>query len=112
VDLLPDVPREVLRERLVELAGRPGAPGVLRIFGEQVPRRVLAAAARQAGLGEENPSAGSLSRAHRHELIEALKGLDVPVHGTLGWEQAEVTAGGLALSEVSPMTLEVTRCPG
>jgi predicted flavoprotein YhiN len=47
-----------------------------------------------------------------HLLVDALKGLLVPVSGTLGWDEAEVTGGGLALSEVDPHTLEVRRHPG
>ena len=59
----------------------------------------MAAFLAQAGLAED---AGhqTLGRAKRHELIEALKGLEVPISGTLGFDQAEVTTGGLALRHV------------
>jgi hypothetical protein len=36
----------------------------------------------------------------------------LPVSGTLGYEKAEVTAGGIELSEVDPGTLESRTCPG
>jgi hypothetical protein len=34
------------------------------------------------------------------------------VTGTLGYEKAEVTAGGVRLDEVNPATLESRRMPG
>ena len=116
LDLLPAIEREDLRAALLAAAGLPGAPRLAaalpRLVGEPPPRRLLAAAARQAGLSDDNPRANDLPRAARHELIEALKGLRVPVDGTLGWDKAEVTAGGLDLGAVDPGTLRVKGRPG
>ena len=36
----------------------------------------------------------------------------MPVIGTRGYNHAEVTAGGVALSELSPRTMESRVCPG
>jgi predicted flavoprotein YhiN len=36
----------------------------------------------------------------------------MPVQGTLGYEKAEATAGGVELSEVNPSTLESRKAPG
>jgi predicted flavoprotein YhiN len=38
--------------------------------------------------------------------------LHVPVSGSLGFEKAEVTSGGVALDELNPETLESRRQPG
>jgi predicted flavoprotein YhiN len=53
-----------------------------------------------------------LSRDERHRLVGVLKGLRLPVAGTLGFAKAEVTSGGVALDEVDPETLESRRQPG
>jgi predicted flavoprotein YhiN len=45
-------------------------------------------------------------------LIEILVARELPVDGTLGYEKAEVTAGGVTLSEVNPSTLESRIVPG
>ena len=89
-----------------------GAPRVSRALEHGLPRRLWAAVAAQAGLGEPDPRANAVSRERRHALVEALKGLRVPISGTLGFEMAEVTAGGLALSEVDPGSLRVRARPG
>lgn len=111
IDLCPTLERELLRTRLIEAAGRPGSPRLARALDGDLPRRLIDAACRQAGL-EPNPLAASITKPQRHALVEALKGLDVPITGTLGFDLAEVTAGGLALHEVSPATMEVRAHPG
>jgi hypothetical protein len=36
----------------------------------------------------------------------------VPIHGTLGWDKAEVTGGGLALDAVDRGSMQVKGHPG
>ena len=44
--------------------------------------------------------------------MQAVKRLRVPVRGTLGFEKAEVTAGGVSLDEVDSRTMESKLVPG
>ena len=53
-----------------------------------------------------------LSRDERRRLVGAVKELSLPITGTLGFEKAEVTSGGVALAEVDPKTLESRLVPG
>jgi hypothetical protein len=109
LDLVPALEREALRAALIAAAGAKGAPHLVSVLqnlaetaGHDAPaRRLLSAVANQAGLAE-NPAANALTKSTRHAWIEALKGLSIPVAGTLGWERAEVTAGGLHLAQVDP----------
>ncbi len=110
LDLLPEVSWDELRDLLVEAAGRPGSPALASLL--PLPRRVVEAVAQQARLGEPNPPVNQISKAARHRLIDELKGLRIPISGSLGFDKAEVTAGGLALSEVDRNTMAVKRCPG
>ena len=45
-------------------------------------------------------------------MTEHLKRLSLPITGTRGFPKAEVTAGGVTLSEVDPRTMESRICPG
>lgn len=118
LDLVPDVSREALRDALVAAAAAPGAPRLDRAIApalgtaEPVPRRLFEAALRQAGVPDGIPRCNGLDRAQRHGLVEALRGLAVPITGTEGWDKAEVTTGGLELREVDPRTMAVNRVPG
>ena len=52
------------------------------------------------------------TRERRLAVIERVLARDLGVSGTLGYEKAEVTAGGVKLSEVNPSTLESRVSPG
>jgi predicted Rossmann fold flavoprotein len=106
-DPLPELVRAGLREHLIASAGSRGAPSLARALQGTLPRRLLEVAARQAGIEGDNPRVNELSKAQRHELIEALRGLRIPIDGTLGFDRAEVTAGGLDLAEVEPRSMRV-----
>ncbi len=53
-----------------------------------------------------------LKREERLRLIEILVRGNLPWSGDEGYRKAEVTGGGLALSEVNPRTMESKRHPG
>lgn len=114
VDMLPDTSRDHLRDTLILAAGRPGAPLLQNVLsevlsglaGEPIPRRIIDHLLSEVGISSR---AGhqALGRASRHDLIELVKGLPIAITGTAGYDKAEVTSGGLALSEVDPGTCRV-----
>jgi predicted Rossmann fold flavoprotein len=112
LDLLPSRGLDDLREALAAAARQPGAPRLARVVGASLPGRLVEAACRQAGIAGDNPALHQVERKARNRLADALKGLVVPVDGTLGWDKAEVTAGGLALDELDRTTMQVRRHPG
>ena len=78
---------------------------------EALPKRLAEAVLTTAGLpvGRLGPD---LSREERRQLVATIKGLRLPVTGTLGFAKAEVTSGGVTLAEVEPKTLESRLQPG
>ena len=63
----------------------------------------------QAGVAPKDSAA--LSKADRARLVQCVKRLRLPVSGTLGFEKAEVTAGGVALDEVDSRTMQSKKVP-
>jgi hypothetical protein len=57
-------------------------------------------------------TAAGLSKADRATLAATCKRLRVPLAGTLGYEKAEVTAGGVTLGEVDHRTMRSKLKPG
>ncbi len=53
-----------------------------------------------------------MSRPERRRVVEAVKRLSIRTTGTLGFEKAEVTAGGVALEEVDSRTMQSNRVAG
>ena len=81
------------------------------VMAERLPRRICDALLAQAGMPPDRRAA-ALSKPDRRTLAAMAKRLRVPLRGTLGFEKAEVTAGGVSLDEVDSRTMESKRQPG
>ncbi len=93
-------------------AGREASRKTVRRFlAERVPERIAEAICRDARV-EPAERVSQVDRGRRNALIERLVARPLPVTGTLGYEKAEVTAGGVRLAEVDPSTLESRVAPG
>src|SRR6185436_19607884 len=76
-----------------------------------IPASVAAAVLRRLAIDGESILA-QLSRDDRRRLAHALVEWPLQVAGTRGYNYAEVTAGGLALTEIDPATMDSRVCPG
>ncbi len=95
-------------EREFNEGGRVQLATVIR---RHLPERLTLALLEQAGMPAERPLA-QLRREEREAVLGALTELPLPVTGHEGYRKAEVTGGGVALSEVDPVTMESRRNPG
>jgi len=87
------------------------AATVRRLLGERLPARLLERLCEEAGV-EPGARIAQVTKAARSALLQRVCERDLAVSGTLGYEKAEVTAGGVVLTEVSPSTLESRVAPG
>ncbi len=110
LDLLPGASRDEL-DHAIQAASRQGRRPVTALLPESLPRRLAENVAAAAAVPADRMGP-DLSRDERHRLVAALKELPLPVRGTLGFEKAEVTSGGVALEQVDPATLESRLIPG
>jgi len=76
-----------------------------------VPASVAAALIAQLNLDGTRQLA-HLGRDDRRRLVHALVAWPLAVAGTRGYNYAEVTAGGVALGEIDPSTMESRVCAG
>jgi hypothetical protein len=107
---VPEETHDSLERSWIERAHDPRRT-VQRWLGARVPERMageLCAAARVDGAR----ALGQVPRETRAALLRQLLARELPVTGTLGYEKAEVTAGGVPLAEVDPRTLESRVVPG
>ncbi|MCD8342270.1 MAG: aminoacetone oxidase family FAD-binding enzyme [Clostridiales bacterium] len=111
VDLLPGGEEDALVRLMRERCSRfPETPLEDFLLG-LIHKRLLYAVMKTAGVGPLSRPAGSLSPEELTELARGMKGWLLPVTGTLGWAQAQVTGGGVLLSEVDERFAS-KRCPG
>ena len=83
----------------------------LRALSERLPERLLRALCAHAGVEATTPG-DQITREGRRGLVRALTELPLPITGNRGYTYAEVTAGGVPLSEIRLETMESRVSPG
>ncbi len=113
LDLLPDRSVEELQADLLASTSQQGSRTLARWLGESlnVPQRLAASLLANLCLDGQLRLA-ELPKAGRNALLAELKSTPITVTGSRGFAKAEVTAGGVVLSEVDPKTMASRRAPG
>ncbi|OZC02458.1 NAD(P)/FAD-dependent oxidoreductase [Rubricoccus marinus] len=89
----------------------PGAGLVLTTLRDRLPNRLAEALLTEAEVPGDRARA-DLRRDERKRLVRVLTEYPLPWTGDEGYKKAEVTGGGVTLSEVDPVTLESRRQSG
>ncbi|MDO4175118.1 MAG: aminoacetone oxidase family FAD-binding enzyme [Eubacteriales bacterium] len=101
LDLFPDWSYQELRSLLQQRVRQyPDAPLEYLLLG-LIHKRVMYAICKALALEPLSRPASSLSKQEIDRLVSTLKGWKFPVTGTLSWEQAQVTGGGVFLHEIA-----------
>lgn len=107
----PGAPFDMIDRQLVELASERPRASLGTLLATFLPASLGSALALMT-TGDPARLAMDLTRDDRRRLVHALVAWPIPVIGTRGYNYAEVTAGGVALGEVNPRTMESRVCPG
>lgn len=110
-DLLPDLSENTKDSWLQQRFAADGKKELANLFIDQIPGRLWQSVLRLAGLAGTT-RVSEVSRTERHRLAQTLHRLPIRIAGTRGFKKAEVTAGGVALSEVDSRTLQSKHVPG
>ena len=78
---------------------------VTSILSRKMPSRLAERLLQEVAVPLERRTS-SLTREERHRLIDAVTAYQLPWTGNEGYKKAEVTGGGVALTDVDPKTLE------
>ena len=81
------------------------------VVRHELPDRLADVLMAQAQV-EPTRKLAELSRDERKRLVDVLVRGALPWHGDEGYKKAEVTGGGVALSEIDPRTMQSRRCAG
>ena len=88
-----------------------GTQTVGRVVKSRLPERLAVMLLDRASI-ESGRRLAQLKRDERLRLIESLVRGKLPWTGHEGYKKAEVTGGGMSLSEIDPKTMESRKCPG
>ena len=104
-DFLPLESREQLTQHLSKRRSNEGKQLVGNLLTEFFPKRFANAMIQNSGVDPAKRNA-DLSRRDLMSFVEHIKSARFPIKGTLGFEKAEVTAGGVELKEVDSKTMQ------
>ncbi|MDR1495963.1 MAG: NAD(P)/FAD-dependent oxidoreductase [Clostridiales Family XIII bacterium] len=117
VDLAPGLTKEEIAELIAarRAAGLEGIvhPKIAAYIAGKMRSSAFAAASADEALSDREGADGAPSDAtYAGRAAALIKSFVVPVKGTKGWKDAQITAGGVALSEVSEKYFESKDVPG
>lgn len=104
---LPDMTPEAMDAALQAL----GRTTLLRYLTDHLPERLVRGLCALTGIEPGTP-ADRLTREQRKTLVNNLTQMPLPITGDRGFTYAEVTAGGIPLSELHLDTMQSRVCPG
>jgi predicted Rossmann fold flavoprotein len=110
-NLVPGESFQQVERWLMDSASQRPRASMLTHLSQRFTERTAAALLRHAGI-DPTTVASQLSRDARRTLIHVLTALVLPVTQHRGWNYAEVTAGGVPLSEIDFRTMQSRKVPG
>jgi hypothetical protein len=110
LSVLPEDDADRAERRLLGLAASQPRSALHNALATLVPARLAAALLAGAGV-DGGITMAQLARDTRRRLSGALLERELPVRGTRGYNYAEVTAGGVPLSEIDA-GMQSRKCPG
>jgi predicted Rossmann fold flavoprotein len=109
-NLLPGESFGQVEQWLIQSASDRPKASMLTHLSQRFTERTAAALLRHARI-DSTTVASQLSRESRRSLVHVLTALVLPVAQHRGWNYAEVTAGGVPLSEIDFRTMQSRKVP-
>lgn len=110
IDFLPGETPESLEREWIAAGERRSGRGSRSFLSARLPDRIADMLTAESGLG--GVAMSQTPKPRRAAALRAVLERELEVTGTLGYEKAEVTAGGVPLEEVNASTLESRVVPG
>ncbi|WP_149499315.1 BaiN/RdsA family NAD(P)/FAD-dependent oxidoreductase [Roseiconus lacunae] len=108
-DLVPSISEAELTAEFQRRDGASSRRTVANVLATWLPTRVAESLSLEY---QSDVTLAQLSKEKLQQIVRAVKCCAMPVNGTRGFDKAEVTAGGVAVKEVDPRTMESRLRPG
>lgn len=110
-NFLPSLTEQKFREMLLAETKRDPAQSIKNLLTAFLPERVADVCLSKLG-ADPRTELNQISRQNRETLIRSLFNFELRVTGDRGYEKAEVTAGGVPLTEIDKATMQSKLQPG
>jgi hypothetical protein len=111
IDLFPELVGEHLHDKLRDTFNRHGRRTLQTILSSLIPGTLASRIIEIAQVPADIRAAG-ITIDQENKIVTALKSLGFTVAGTLPLEDALITAGGISLKEIDPVTMMSRLVPG
>lgn len=112
VDFLPDYSPSDLKKKLIQLVKDISDRNILELFDGVFSAKLSKAFGILNFNNSPNKKISSITIDDIDKIILQIKSFPFEVLGNDGWAEAQITAGGILLSEFNMNTLESNICPG
>lgn len=111
-DFFPGYTNEELADILMKITGSLAVRSIDKIFDGLLPFKLARAFSAKIFGMNNGRTIASIQSSEIAGSISILKNLPFNITGTAGWDNAQVTAGGIRLTEIDCATMESRLCPG
>lgn len=111
LDGMPDYSREWILDALLKRQKHNGKQSMGDLLGGMMPDKLAGVYLKQTKI-PVSERASETEKGRLEELATKIKQMKIPVKAVSDFEKAQVTAGGVYLSEVNPDTMESEFCKG
>ena len=111
LDLKPALDEQTLDKRILRDFDKYKNKQIANALCELLPQKLIPIVLQECDVDERKP-VNSLSKEERGKLVKILKAFPLKISSLRGFEEAIITSGGIALSEVNPKTMESKKVNG
>ncbi len=111
IDLKPALDEPTLDKRLLRDFEKYKNKRISNGLIELLPQKLIPVILSLCGISQEK-AVNAVTKAERIRLVKVLKALPIKISGLRGFNEAIITSGGVALSEINPKTMESKRVNG
>ena len=111
IDLKPALDEQTLDKRLLRDFEKYKNKRIANGLVELLPQNLIPTILSLCKIPQEK-AVNAITKAERVALVKILKGLPIKISGLRGFNEAIITSGGVALSEINPKTMESKKVSG
>jgi len=105
LNLKPALNLKQLDERLIRDFKEHGNKIFKNSLGELLPAKMISLVVYMSGINPDKP-ANSITKEERQRLVQLLSSLVMTPNGSMGYDLAIVTSGGVSTAEIDPRTMQ------
>ena len=111
IDLKPAIDEQTLDKRILRDFEKYKNKKIINALVDLLPQKLIPVILSFASIPEETP-VHSITKLQRENLVYLIKAFPLQIKGLRGFEEAIITSGGVALTEINPKTMESKKVSG